>query len=155
MPNINDIPSGVPLAPKKFIIPAAVTTLTLTTEHAGGIVMIASTGGLAITPPPATGTLNIYQVMCIAAISGGSATIDPKAGAASDVFGGIAFGGTTGAVAGSWVSGATTNFITWNATTSGGLMGTYLWMIDVATNKWVGWCSLVSSGTAISPFSNH
>lgn len=156
MPNINDIAANIVPSPRRFTIPAAVTTLTLTAaEHANSMILVQSTGGLAITPPPATGTFNWYYFMCIAAISGGSFTVDPKAGNASDVFGGIAYGGTTGAVAGSWVTAANTNFITFNATTTGGLMGSQIWMQDVGTNKWIGWVAQVSSGTSASCFSNH
>lgn len=153
---VNDATSGLYLPQRTVLVPAALTTLTLTPVlHAGALILIQSTGGLAITPPAATGTFNVYVFYVITAISGGSFTVDPKAGNASDVLGGIAFGGTTGAVAGSWVTAANTNFITFNATTTGGLMGSQIWMQDVATNKWIGWVAQVSSGTAATPFSNH
>lgn len=156
MPSINDIQSGYLPPARTILVPAATTTLTLTAaQHANSLILVQSTGGLAVTPPAATGTFNWYYFMCVTAVSGGSFTVDPKAGNASDVFGGIAFGGTTGAVAGTWVSGATTNFITFNATTTGGLMGSQIWMQDVGTNKWVGWVAQVSSGTAATCFSNH
>jgi hypothetical protein len=137
-------------------VPAATTTLTLTPAlHAGKVVLVQSTGGLAITPPAATGTGNVYRIYVFTAISGGSLTIDPKAGNASDVCAGSLYGGTTGAAGSVWVTATNSNFITFNATTTGGLAGTWVEMTDVATNKWAVQGVVVSSGTAATPFSNH
>lgn len=159
MPSYNDIPPGpLPFFPSgcsPITVPAAVTTLTLTAAHAGRPLLIASTGGLAITPPAATGTFNCYYLYVITTVSGGSLTWDPKAGNASDVCAGCVYGGTTGAVAGSWVTASNSNFVTFNGSTTGGLIGTSLWMVDVATNKWMVGGVQVSSGTAATPFSNH
>lgn len=139
------------------LVPAATTTLAVTAAlHAGKIILLQSTGGLAITPPAATGTLNLYRYAVITTVSGGNVTIDPKAGAAADVVFGAVYGGTTGATGGTWITSATnSNLITFNGTTTGGLAGTWIEMLDVATNKWLINGSVITSGTAASPFSNH
>lgn len=137
-------------------IAAATTTLTLTpATHANRVVTISSTGGLAITPPAATGTGNIYTVVCSATISGGSVTIDAKAGNASDLVGGVASEGSSGGTAGTFGTASNSNLITLNGTTTGGLMGTVIEMIDVGTHAWAVFIQNVCSGTAATPFSNH
>lgn len=154
---LESCPDGMQIAAAlPVIVPAATTALTLTpTLHAGKTLLLASTGGLAITPPPATGTFNIYTFAVITTISGGSVTIDPKAGAAADVCGGAAFCGSSGGTAGTFGTAANSNLITLNATTTGGLLGTFIEMIDVKLNAWLVFISNVCSGTAATPFSNH
>jgi hypothetical protein len=137
-------------------VAAATTTLTLTQAlHAGKIVLVQSTGGLAITPPAATGTGDIYQVYVMTTISGGNLTIDPKAGNASDVCGGVSIGGSSGGTAGTFGSAANSNLMTFNGSTQGGLIGTQILMTDVKTNAWAVRIYNVCSGTAATPFSNH
>ena len=137
-------------------IPAGTTTLTMVrATHAGKLLLVASTGGLAITPLPATGTGDIYDFLVITAISGGTFSIDAKAGAAADVFMGGLYGGTSGTGAVAWPTAANSNFIQFNATTTGGLAGTRCTIQDIATNKWMVQGTIVSSGTAATPFSNH
>lgn len=139
----------------QVLVAAATTTLTLTPAlHAGKVVLIQSTGGLTITPAPATGTGNTYYVCVITTISGGSLLIDYKLGAAADLIQGtVAIGATTGGV---FSSATNSNLVTFNATTTGGIIGTWFSWIDLALNKNVimdG--SVVGSGTAGSPFTNH
>ncbi len=155
MPSINDIPSGVFLPQKTLSIPAATTTFTVTAAQAGTLFLIQSTGGLAITPPAATGTFNVYEFLVVTTITGGTFSIDPKAGNASDVFQGSIYGGTTAATGGTWITAATSNFLQMSGSTTGGLAGSWVKMLDVATNKWMIQGVIVTSGTAASPFSNH
>ena len=137
-------------------VAAATTTLTLDpTTHAGKLVLLQSTGGLAITPPAATGTGNRYDMVVITTVSGGNVTWDPKAGNASDVCAGALYGGTTGAAGSVWVTASNSNLVTLNGGTTGGLAGTHLIAIDVATNKWSIYGTVISSGTSATPFSNH
>lgn len=149
---------GTPIdaASRLVAVAAATTTLTLTAAlHAGRMLQIASTGGLAITPPPATGTGNMYQFMVTATVSGGNFTIDAKAGAAADVFYGGAFQNKPGTGVTTTFSAANSNLLTFNGSTSGGLVGDRIEMLDVAPNVW--WLFIMGqySGTFGSPFSNH
>jgi hypothetical protein len=48
---------------------------------------------------------------------------------------------------------ATSDTITLNGSTKGGLAGSYIELRDVATNQWVVSASLVGSGTPATPFS--
>lgn len=136
-------------------IPAATTTLILTpAAHAGKTLLIASTGGLAITPPPATGTFNVYRFLVITTVSGGNFTFDAKAGNASDVITGIVDTNKVGTLS-QWGTAANSNLITLNGSTLGGIAGDTFELTDVGTNLWKVWGTLSQSGTAATPFSNH
>lgn len=138
------------------VVPAGTTTLTLTAAlHAGKVVCIQSTAGLTITPAPATGTGNVYTVAVITTISGGSVTIDYKlaAGGADLIQGVAAVGATT---SGTFATATNSNLVTLNATTTGGIIGTWLSWIDAgATKNVIMDGSIVGSGSAATPFSNH
>ena len=156
MPNINDVPPGQYLPQRTHLLPAAATTLTMTAAlHAGGILLLRCTGGLTITPPPATGTFNKYTIIVITTISGGDVLIDAKLAAASDIFAGNCYTGSAGGTPGTFGTATNSNLATFNATTSGGIAGTWIEMIDVKTNVMAIRICNVCSGVAITPFSNH
>jgi hypothetical protein len=137
-------------------IPAATTTLTLApATHAGKTLLIASTGGLAVTPPAATGTGNEYSFFVTAAITGGNFTLDAKAGNATDVIYGWmqSYKATTFTP---YTTGTNTNLITFDGSTMGfAQIGDWFSIRDMATHVWriTGWT--VQSGTIASMFSNH
>lgn len=138
------------------VVPAATTTLTLTEAlHEGKILVLQSTGGLAITPIAATGSGGVYQFVVKTAISGGNVTIDAKAGNASDIVSGRAYQLKVGTGETVYAAGASDNLITINGTTLGGLKGDYIRMIDVATNLWYVFIDSTASGSVATPFSNH
>ncbi len=148
------IVAGIP-ALNTLAIPAATTTLTLSSAtHAGKTLLIASTGGLAITPPAATGTFNVYEFLFTTTITGGSFTIDAKAGNASDVFNGILQTNKVATLA-NYGTAANSNLLTLNGTTTGGLLADYFKLVDVATNCWKILGVISQSGSVATPFSNH
>lgn len=137
-------------------VAAATTTLTLTPAlHARRLVLVQSTGGLAITPPAATGTGDVYRIVCIAAISGGSLTLDAKAGNASDVFTGWlqTYKATTFTP---YPTASNSNLLTFDGTTQGGAaIGDWFEIQDIKTNKWLLTGYTIQSGTIATPLSNH
>lgn len=137
-------------------IAAATTTLTLVpATHANRTILVQSTGGLAVTPVAATGTGDVYRFACIAAITGGSFTVDAKAGNASDVFTGWvqSYKATTFTP---YVTASNSNLLTYNGTTTGGAaIGDWFQMEDIATNKWLVTGYTIQSGTIATMFSNH
>lgn len=138
-------------------VPPATTTLTLVqATHGGAILLLASTGGLAIVPPAATGTGAVYTFIVVSTVSGGAVTVDAKAGNAADVFAGSTYfilsGGTTQTA---FPTAANTNLITLNGTTTGGVAGTLVQMIDLKTNLWFATVEGLQTGTGATPFSNH
>jgi hypothetical protein len=137
-------------------VPAATTTLTITAAlHAGKNILIASTAGLAITPPPATGTNNTYRISVIATITGGNLTWDAKAGNASDVFYGYALVNKVGTGITTFGTAANSNLMTWNGTTTGGILGDAFTLRDIATNVWQVEILGQGTGTIATPWSNH
>lgn len=145
--------AAYPLLP----ITATLTTLTLApATHAGRFLVISSTAGLAVTPPAATGTGSIYTFVFSATISGGSFTLDAKAGNASDVFYGLANVNKVATPAVSqFGTAANSNLITANATTTGGMVGDFIQIVDIATHVWQVEIVSQGSGTIATPFSNH
>lgn len=149
-------PVPATLQEQLLAIPAATTTLTLApATHGGRLLLIASTGGLAITPPAATGTGNIYTFAVTTTISGGNFTFDAKAGNASDLIYDIANTNKVGTGLTQYGTAANTNLITWDGSTKGGIAGDWLQLIDLATNMWLVQIVGQQSGTVASPFSNH
>lgn len=137
-------------------IAAATTTLTLTpAAHSGKTLVIASTGGLAITPPAATGTFCTYTFVVLTTVSGGNFTFDAKAGNASDLIYGVANGNKVGTGVVQWGTAANTNLITWNGSTLGGIKGDWMQLTDIGLNMWQCDINGQQSGTAATPFSNH
>lgn len=148
----------VPATLKELLlpIPAATTTLTLTpATHGVRVLTLSCTGGLAVTPPAATGTGNVYQFAVTTTLSGGNFTFDAKAGNASDVLYGIANTNKVGTGLTQYGTAANSNLITWDGSTKGGILGDYLWLMDLATNVWLVQITGQQSGTVATPFSNH
>ncbi len=146
-----------PGAVAPVVIAAATTTLTLTpAAHANRAVLLQSTGGLVITPPAATGTGNTYTLIVIATITGGSVTVDFKAANASDVINGTAAQFKAGTGVTFYSASTNTNLLTLNGTTTGGIIGDFIQIMDVALHQWVvqEWTTQATS-TVASPFSNH
>lgn len=137
-------------------IAAGTTTLALSpATHAGKIVTLSSTGGLTVTPPAATGTGNVYTFGVTTTLTGGSFTFDAKAGNASDLIFGSALTNKVGTGPTSYGTIASTNLITWNGGTTGGIKGDWMQLIDLATNIWLVEIVGQQSGTVATPFSNH
>lgn len=137
-------------------VPAATTTLTLTeATHEGKTLVISSTGGLAVTPPAATGSGGKYRFICGAVISGGNFTVDAKAGNSSDVFTGWmqSYKATTFTP---YPTAANSNLITFDGSTKGGAaIGDWFEIEDFATHEWKVTGYTIQSGTIASMFSNH
>lgn len=156
--NIDGFLDGV-VAPTfaPVVIPAATTTYTLTVAgNAGKITVLQSTGGLTITPPAATGTGNIYNFAVGTTISGGSVTIDFKAGNASDLIYGTAYQFKSGTGLAEYSAGTNSNEIILNGTTTGGIIGDYISIQDIGTHQWqILDFSTQATGTVATPFANH
>lgn len=137
-------------------VPPATTTLTVTAAlHGGKTLLLAPTGGLAITPPAATGTGIIYKTFFTAAVTGGSFTWDAKLGNASDVLYGWAqsYKATTFTP---YISAGNFNLLTLNGTTTGGAaIGDWYEFQDFATNIWKVTGFSTQSGSIATMFSNH
>lgn len=123
-------------------------TATLTAAaHAGHTIVINRAAGCTVTLPDATGSGNRYLITTIADQTGDLVIQVPDA---SNTMQGVAMTDMTGVV---WPTTDTTDTITLNGTTSGGLKGARVELIDVAADTWNVFVVSEASGTEVTPFS--
>lgn len=122
-------------------------TATLTDFEAGGLVVVNRAAGCTITLPDATGSGYRYLITTIADQTGDLVIQAPDA---SNVMQGVAMTDMTGVV---WPTADATDTITLNGTTSGGLKGARVELIDVAADTWHVFVVSEASGTEVTPFS--
>ncbi len=130
-------------------ITAATATLTAD-DHAFRVVTLNRAGGIAVTLPAATGSGDCYTLV-VGTTFTGSATVkvvgdDTMTGQALL----LADGGDT--VVG-FQTGATADTITMDGTTTGGLKGARVELVDVAADLWSVFYISDASGTEATPFS--
>lgn len=121
-------------------------TATLTDYEAGGVVVVNLATGSTITLPAATGTGYRYLITTIVDQTGDLVV----AAAGTDVMQGVAMTDMTGVL---WPTTDATDTITLNGTTTGGLKGTRVELIDVASGIWNVLVIGEASGTEATPFS--
>ena len=142
----------------QVLVPVVKTgAYTVTAADSGSIIALSAAAGQAITLPAASGSGAVYRFVVITTITSNSTTI--KVANASDVIAGVA---TMGSAGGTSLSTGTTSTgavsgqsdtITFNGTTQGGIIGTYVDVFDMAANLFVVEVHGVASGVAITPFS--
>jgi hypothetical protein len=136
-------------------VTAAGSTLTLTRNvHAGRTILLDTLTGSVVTLPAATGTGDVYRfVVSVAPTSNNH--IVKVANASDTMIGNIPW--ASGAVIGTSIIGdaaaGTDDTITMNGTTTGGAVGTWLDLTDVATNVWHVRGNASYSGTGAAIFS--
>lgn len=131
----------------------AVTSSTLTARvdaHAGVPVVLNRAAGIAVTLPAATGSGASFEFIIGATVTSNTTTI--KVANATDVMGGALTVATD--IAGvTCPTTSTSDTITMNGSTTGGIIGSRVKLIDVASGLWSVSGELVSSGTEATPFS--
>ena len=136
-------------------IPAAIVPGSLggivdgTEQYNGYLTLMSRAAGITITLPAASGSQAVYRFLVITSLSSNSHII--KVANSTDVFiGSCAVSGTTGTT---FSTLATSDTITMNATTQGGLAGSWVEVQDMRTGFWRVSGGLLGSGTVITPFS--
>lgn len=136
------------------VVTTTATALSLTvTEHAERVVLINSNSTVAntFTLPAATGTG--AKITLINNITQTQGTVVIAAPGTTNVVSGVAYGfGTTAAGAEAFVTSATSDKITFNLTTTGGLGGDRVEAIDTGTGVWTVLVHFTGSGTIATPF---
>lgn len=140
---------SLPVAP----INATASTLAVTKDvYAGKLVTLNRAAGIAVTLQPATGSGAVYRFFVGTTITSNSTTI--KVANASDTMAGgaiiMADGGST--LLGFEAAG-TTDTITFNGSTTGGIVGDVVVVEDVAANLWRVELLVSGTGTEATPFS--
>jgi hypothetical protein len=135
--------------------PVAVTGATLTCTkdvHAGRTTVINAAAGCAVTLPNATGTGSVYRFVIGTTITSNSTTI--KVNNATDVMAGRAFviSDNSAAVLG-YATAASSDTITLNGTTTGGIIGDHIEIIDAIAGTYAVRVFTSATGTEATPFS--
>lgn len=139
-------------------VQAAVTTSTLTVPafvddgsdtYNGYVIPLDRAAGIAVTLPASTGSQAVYQFYIKTSVTSNSTTI--KVANSTDVMNGSAsIGGGTAALFGTLPASDT---VTMNGSTTGGLIGSWVEVKDVAAGYWLVTALLIGSGTPATCFS--
>lgn len=136
------------------VVTTTATALSLTvTEHAERVVLINTNSTVAntFTLPVATGSGAKMTLVVNTPQTQG--TIVVAANGTTDTLTGVAIiGDTTAETAGAFVTTATSDKLTMNATTTGGLGGDTIELLDGKANQWTVRATLTGSGTLATPF---
>lgn len=132
-------------------VTSAITAASLTVDSSynGKTILISRAAGTAITLPAATGTQAKYTIRLATSVTSNSTTI--KVANATDIMQGSAV--VTATTPGAFYTTATSDTVTLNGSTTGGLAGSYVELTDVAAGIWLVTAVLVGSGTVATPFS--
>ena len=131
---------------------ATVTTATATvtaSAHRGLPVVVNRAAGCTLTLPAATGSGDEYEFIGAADASGDQ--VIQVVG--DDTMAGVAYLGNDSAGASCFYTGATSDTITLNGTTTGGLKGWRVKVLDIAADTWAVMVFSEASGTEATPFS--
>lgn len=135
--------------------PVNVTASTFTATrngHSGAVITLNRAAGIAVTLPAANGYGDVYRFYCGTTVTSNSTTI--KVASSSDVMKGLALvAADGGASVNGWETAADTDTITWDGTTTGGVAGDYVELIDVASGVWYVRVTGSATGTEATPFS--
>ncbi len=125
-------------------------TLTVTADaYNGQTINLSRAAGIVVTLPAATGTNAVYKFVVTTAVTTNSNII--QVANATDTMNGLAsVAGTTGSVFSTLPASDT---ITMSGTTTGGLIGSYVQVTDIAAGEFLVTAALVGSGTPATPFS--
>lgn len=135
------------------VVDTTATTLTVTQAlHGNRTVTVSSAAPIAITLPQATGTGSVYKFQMQVAATGTSSTI--KVANATDVMQGVSWCLTTASanVVGYGTS-ATSDTISLNGTTTGGVVGDIIEITDAKTGFFSVKMFSSPTGTTATPFS--
>jgi hypothetical protein len=105
--------------------------------------------GFAITLPDATGSGRQLEFYVLTTLTGDLTIVAPDT---DNVIWGLAHVATDGSGQ-VFPAAATDDTITLNGTTTGGVKGSWVRMVDIAANKWVATVEAVSTGAEATPFS--
>ena len=133
---------------------AAGSTLTVTKAlHNGKTIALDTLTGSVCTLPAATGTGAVYRFLVTVLATSNSHII--KVANASDIMSGLVFSSTdTTNLTSAWRTGATSDTITLNRSTTGSVsLGEYIEIMDIATNVFAVRGFTASDGVIATPFS--
>jgi len=125
-------------------------TLTVTADaYNGQTINLSRAAGITVTLPAATGSNAVYTFEVATSVTSNNNVI--QVANATDVMNGFSsVAGTTGSVFSTLPASDT---ITMNGTTTGGLIGSYVQITDLAAGYYLVQASFAGSGTPATPYS--
>lgn len=135
------------------LVNATASTLTVTAAtHAGRVVTLNRAAGIAVTLPDATGSGSRYTFVVGTAVTSNTTTI--KVPDANNTMRGIAYvAQDAGDTIVAFEAGATADTITFDGSTTGGLVGDRVELIDIAADLYQVNVFAAATGTEATPFS--
>ncbi len=128
----------------------ASTTMTADGFAGVSVIPLSAAAGLTITLPASTGSGNVYRFFVATTVTSNAYLI--KVANATDVIQGV-LGVATDAAGVNVPTAATTDTISMNGSTTGGLIGSYVTIIDAVSGVFSVSGALISTGTEATPFS--
>jgi hypothetical protein len=133
------------------IVTVTSATISITDEaHVGQRIVMNRAAGITATLPEATGSGNRYEFIGLADASGSQII---KVADNTDVMMGVAYLGNDSAGASCFYTADTSDTITLDGSTRGGLKGWRVVLDDIAANTWAVMVMSEASGTEATPFS--
>ncbi len=137
-------------------MPISYSPITLTADatldrdvHANGpVVKLSNATGITVTMPATSGSGDVYRFYVLTSITSSVAKI---AAAGTDILQGV-LGVATDAAGVNIPTSATSDYITMNGGTTGGIKGSYVELRDVASGQWAVSGALISTGAEATPF---
>ena len=118
--------------------------------HAGKVIAISAEAGLTVTLPASSGSGMSFEIVVATTVTSNDYIV--QVANATDVIQGVI--GLATDISGTNIpTASTTDTITMNGTTTGGIKGSRLVLTDVASGVWALSGALVTSGTEATPFS--
>jgi hypothetical protein len=128
----------------------ATASLTLNKyDHAENVVNLSAAAGLTVTLPAATGSGAEYEMFVVTTVTSNAYVVQVTG---TDIIqGGVALSTDIGGT--NMLTAATTDTISMNGSTTGGLKGSWVKVKDVSSGIWRLNGFLVTTGTEATPFS--
>jgi len=133
------------------IVTVTTATVSITDDaYAGSRTVLNRAAGVTATLPAATGSGNRYEFILLADATGDHII---QVDSASATMMGVAYLGNDAAGASCFYTADTSDTITLDGSTTGGLKGARVICDDIAANKWAVIVQSEASGTEATPFS--
>lgn len=131
--------------------PVTVTAAgAITTASAGTTTIINSAAGRALTLPAATGTGNVYRFIIGVTVTSSATTITA---AGSDKYYGVVLQSKAATTIANYNATGSSSVISLNGSTTGGLIGDEIVLVDVGSAKWALKAVIQGTGVIASPLS--
>ena len=119
-------------------------------SHAGNVVNLNAAAGLTVTLPASAGTGDVYEIFVLTTVTSNNYVI--QVANSTDILAG-AVHLTTDISGTSMPTSTTSDTITMNGSTTGGLRGSWIRVKDMSTGFWALEGGIICTGTEATPFS--